>query len=92
MAEGQTKISDCWPTKREAFNLGVKFGHLLAEAEFHKMQQPSYGQGLMQSLKVWVERYELASKLWALRRPAGLTLLIASWWEHILWLVRHIVG
>ena len=85
-----TSTSEPWPTWRDA--LSYRLGYLQATVDFHNMRKPSSGDGWMQTIKLWMERYELASKLWALRRPAGLTLLIASWWEHILWLLRHIVG
>ena len=93
-----TTCGGCWPSKREAFQIGLTLGHSLATAEFHKMQQqqPKSGddwiQKTLSGIKVWVDRYELAQKLWALRRPAGLTLLIASWWDQFMWLVRLIVG
>lgn len=96
MAEPQSKTSgDCWPTKREAFNLGLTLGHALATAEFHKMQKPS-GDGTMSSLvnsiKVWAERYELLSKLWAMRGRLSFVILIAGWWDYLLLLLRFITG
>ena len=93
--ERPTTTSCCWPSKREALDLGYTLGYLQATVD-HKMQQPKSGDGTIQSIlsgiKVWVDRYELAQKLWALRRPVGLTVLIASWWEQFLWLLRLIVG
>jgi hypothetical protein len=88
-----TNTSDhsSWPTKRDAFELGLMLGRLLAMTQQKTPTTTGLGamiQGLPKRIKALFEGYEIASKLWALRRPAGLIALIASWWEQVLWLLQ----
>jgi hypothetical protein len=89
----------CWPSKRDVLDLGYTLGYLQATVDLSKMHQqspPMSGDGkigrILRRAKDWADGFELLQRLWALRRPLGLTVLIASWWEHLLWLLRLIVG
>ena len=86
-----------WPTWRDA--LSYRLGYLQATVDIHKMQQqtpPKSGDGMIQSIlsrgKAWAEGYELARKLWGMQRRLALPVLIASWWDYLIWLIRLIVG
>jgi hypothetical protein len=98
MAERTTTPEISWPSKREMLDLGYTLGYLQATVDHHKMQQspPMSGGGrigkLLKAAKDWADGFEMLQRLWALRRPLGLTVLIASWWEHLIWLLRLIVG
>lgn len=93
MAERMTTIQEnSWPTKREALELGYTLGYLQATVDIHKMQQQTSGDGatnwLLSRIKVWAERYELVSKLWGMRHRLAWSILIAGWWDYLLWFVR----
>jgi hypothetical protein len=86
-----------WPNWRDAVH--YRLGYLQATVDIHKMQQqspPRSGDGVLRRIldraKVWKERYELISWLWARGRLLGSIVSIALWWEQLLWLVRLIVG
>lgn len=59
-----TTCGGCWPSKREAFQIGLTLGHSLATAEFHKMQQPK--SGLLSQIKEGLNLLGLLYKAWPL--------------------------
>lgn len=79
MAERMTTIStseSCWPSKREAFNLGYTIGHLQATVDIHKAQKqpaPKSGVwGMADSLKNLIGYFTAAHKLVLLWRAISM--------------------
>jgi hypothetical protein len=94
-----TTCENSWPSKREAFTLGYTLGHLQATVDAQKMQNSpprsgdSWTQRGLRRAKAWAEGYELVSKLWAWQRRLAWPSLIVSWsWEHVIWLLRLLLG
>lgn len=79
----QTPMSEsCWPSKKEAFQIGLALGHSLATVDIHKMQQqppPTHGTGWMtfrgmaDGVRTLVGYFTAAHKLVLLWRAISLT-------------------
>lgn len=96
--ERQTQTSDAsWPNWRDA--LSYRLGYLQATVDIMQAQQkqsPPISGGWMQrtiaKAKLLWTAYEMGSKLWAWQRRLALPILIASWWDSLIWLVRLLLG
>jgi hypothetical protein len=86
----------CWPSRRELLDLGYTLGYLQATVDIAKQPAPKSGASkiktILSRVKDWAEGYELMRKAWEMQRRLALPVLIVSWWDSIIWLVRLIFG